>query len=149
MFGSEVVASTHLQPHQTKLSLSLSLSLELFSTMAPKGTKAQKTAEAPKTAESAEVAEPSSGSGEKKAFFSFNNWAKYCSKQGSDDARQLAEIGKAEYKACSQEEKTMFLEKFLATKDNKNKGWMNIFKETLVKHKSCVKDLVEKYQTRH
>ena len=144
MFGSEVVASTHLQPHQTKLSL------ELFSTMAPRGAKAQKTEEAPKTVESAEVAEPSSGSGKgSKAECSFKNWIKYASEEGSDDAKKWAEIGKAEYKACSQEEKTMFLEKFLATKDNKNKGWMKNFKESLTKHKSCAKDLVEKYQTRH
>jgi len=117
--------------------------------MAPKAPKVQKKAEAPKTVKSGEVAEPSSGSDDKKTYFTFNNWAKYASKQGSDDARQLAEIGKAEYKACSHEEKTMFLEKFLATKDNKNKGWMNNFRETLKKTKSCAKDLVEKYQTRH
>ena len=94
--------------------------------MAPKGTKAQKTAEAPKTVESAEVAEPSSGSEKvaKSGLFSFQNWIKYASKCGSDDAKKWAEIGKAEYKACNPEEKTMFLEKFLATKDNKNKGWM-------------------------
>ena len=147
MFGSEVVASTHLQPHQTKLSL------ELFSTMAPKTPKAQKTADAAKTVNSDEVtksAEPSSGSkSEKKELTSLNNWFKYAKKEGSDDAKKWAEIGKAEYKACNPEEKTMFLEKFLATKDNKNKGWMKKFKETLKKTKSCAKDLVEKYQTRH
>ena len=145
MFGSEVVASTHLQPHQTKLSLSL----ELFSTMAPRGAKAQKTEEAPKTVESAEVADGSEKVAKPAGLFSFQNWTKYASKSGSDDAKKWAEIGKAEYKACNPEEKTMFLEKFLATKDNKNKGWMKNFKETLVKHKSCAKDLVEKYQTRH
>ena len=120
MFGSEVVASTHLQPHQTKLSL------ELFSTMAPRGAKAQKTEEAPKTVESAEVAEPSSGSEKvaKTGLFAFQNWTKYASKSGSDEAKKWADIGKAEYKACNPEEKTMFLEKFLATKDNKNKGWV-------------------------
>ena len=121
--------------------------------MAPKRPKAQKTAAAAKTVNSDEVtksAEPSSGStDEQKSLRTLKNWFKYAIKEGSDDAKKWAEIGKAEYKACNPEEKTMFLEKFLATKDNKNKGWMKNFKETLVKHKSCVKDLVEKYQTRH
>ena len=97
--------------------------------MAPKGTKAQKTADAAKTVNSDEVtqkaAEPSSGStDEKKSLTSLRNWIRYATKEGSDDAKKWAEIGKAEYKACNPEEKTMFLEKFLATKDNKNKGWM-------------------------
>ena len=120
--------------------------------MAPKGTKTQKTADAAKTVDSdaQKAAESSSGStDEQKSLRTLNIWFKYTIKEGSDDAKKWAEIGKAEYKACNPEEKTMFLEKFLATKDNKNKGWMKNFKETLVKHKSCVKDLVEKYQTRH
>ena len=117
--------------------------------MAPRGAKAQKTEEAPKTVESAEVADGSEKVAKPAGLFSFQNWTKYASKSGSDDAKKWAEIGKAEYKACNPEEKTMFLEKFLATKDNKNKGWMKNFKETLTKSKSCVKDLVEKYQTRH
>ena len=113
-------------------------------------TKAQKTAEAARTVESAEVAEPSSGPAKaSKAEYSFKNWIKYASREGSDDAKKWAEFGKAEYKACNPDENTMFLGKFLATKDNKNKGWMKNFKETLVKNKSCAKDLVEKYQTRH
>ena len=80
---------------------------------------------------------------------SLRNWFKYAAKEGSDDAKKWADIGKAEYKACNPEDKFVFLEKFMATKDNKNKGWMKNFKETLVKNKSCAKDLVEKYQSKH
>ena len=91
-------------------------------------TKAQKTAEAARTVESAEVAEPSSGSAKvSKAEYSFKNWIKYASKEGSDDAKKWAEFGKAEYKACNPDEKTLFLAKFLATKDNKNKGMDETF----------------------
>ena len=125
--------------------------------MAPKCTKAQKTADAAKTVKSAEVtksAEPSSGSASTdkvKAQQSLNNWFRYASKDGSEDAKKWAEMGRAEFKSCSAEEKSMFLEKFMATKDNKNKGWMRNLKETLEKKKkkSCANDLVEKYQSRH
>ena len=121
--------------------------------MAPRGKKTQKTVDAAMTDNSAEVTksdEPSSGStDQQKAQMSLKNWFRYATKEGSDDAKKWAEIGKAEYKACNSEEKCLFLEKFMATKDNKNKGWMKNFKETLKKNKSCAKDFVEKYQTRH
>ena len=108
--------------------------------MAPKCTKAQKTADAAKTVKSAEVtksAEPSSGSAstdQMKAQQSLKNWFRYAAKEGSDDAKKWAEVGRAEYKACNPEDKFVFLEKFMATKDNKNKGWMKQIKETLVKN---------------
>ena len=119
--------------------------------MAPKGTKAQKTADAAKTVDSdaQKAAESSSGStDEQKSLMSLKNWFKYATKEGSDDAKKWAEIGRAEYKACNSEERRLFLEKFMATKDDKNKGWMRNFKE-LKKNNSCAKYFVEKYHTRH